>query len=222
MADPKNLLAAGTALAMLGRVPASIDDLWARVHRREGPIVRASGIAVRRAGEAIDRLGLATIACDGVKRAAAAQKPLEIARLRYHVVALLEGAARSVAASRAMLIELTGDAPEGRAALAQHRVAIARIQRLAADAARPHGPSIAPDPAARGLPALHLDEPSLSAEGVGAPTASRREWQPIGEVADRVIGDAIGFLEDAARAIIAFVDRGGAVELDLRVEEKKS
>lgn len=199
-----NLLIAGTTLDLLGRAPAYAADLWARVHRGE----LASGLFVRSFSEAFDRLGLAEVAREGVRRHAEEERSPP---LRYHTVALVEHAARVVLAMRRFAAELLGE--DAREILSRRRAAIARIERLAADVARPRGLEIA-SPGA-GPPAAP-EEPELSDAGVGPPAAPRRDWMPVPELADALVADAALLIADVAAAAIAKIDREGPPPLDLR------
>jgi hypothetical protein len=201
-----NLLLAGTTLELLGRAPAYAADLWARVHR-DG---RASGAFVRGFALAFDRLGLAALAAEGVRRRADEEHS---ARLRYHAVALVEHAARVVVAMRRVAAEQLGE--DGREVFDRRRAAIARIERLAADLASPRGLEIA-SPGA--TPPARDEEPELSEAGVGPPAAPRRDWMPVAELADALLADAAALVADIAAAAIARIDREGPPPLDLAIE----
>lgn len=200
---PSNALVKGTALEALGHVPGWADDLWARVHRREGEATLASAAFVRRFGEALDRLGLAEVARAEVARHADAGPEAGARRLalRYHLIALIEHAARAVLAIRPL--------DDAREVLRARRTAVARIERLAADAAHPGGPFERPPPGA--------EIPELTPEGVGPPAPARRELMPVGELALALVADVALILEDVARAAIARINREGPPPFDLHL-----
>jgi hypothetical protein len=213
-----NRLVEGGTLALLGRVPAWADRLWALVHRREGGAVLASGLFVRRMGEALDRLGLIEIAREGVRRHATGERSPGAALLRYHAVALFEHAARAVRAARALATEFL-PREEAAAALAPHAAAASRIERLAADAALPGGLRIGPPGVEGPAPPPAAAEPELSEAGVGPPAPSRWQWLPLPDFADAIAREAGELVAGVAAAAIARIEAGAPPPFDLRFDD---
>jgi hypothetical protein len=198
-----NPLVEGTALALLGRVPAWVDALWrvlaappaARPGRPEG---------ARRMRAALDRLGLAEIAREGVHRfARAPEGGPDAARLRFHAVAVVEHALRGVVAARAFATEALAGDERAAAALGRRRAGIGRIERLAAEIEDAGGLTIAVPEDPSSPPPGAAGPAELSADGVGPPSASGRAWLPAPDVADAIVADLALLLGDLAAAAIA-------------------